>query len=164
MLKLNRASQSMTHDLRSRLPGSLIDDLNFIISLNIAFAGFLCSKEFTYSAQEYSDFNEFQNSGFTRLDITFASDYSYAIIRLKRSKIDYNNEGVNIVLFVTYKKTCPVNALKTLFKLNPQPPTSLLLRRQGGAAFTYEWFISTLKSLLANVGNINCSAFSGYSP
>ena len=99
------------------------EELNFNTACKIAFAGFLRSGEFCYSASDLKDKYTFINTKLTRSDITFAADDSYAILRLKRSKSDIDHQGVDIILAATNKPCCPVTALKTYLNLTP----SLLL-------------------------------------
>ena len=93
-----------------------IADLNFITACKVAWAGFLRCGEFTYSAKDYP------GSKLTRSDVTFDEAFSYAIIRLKRSKTDYDHKGVEIVLAASRDQVCPwpVSALRDLF---PQLPS-----------------------------------------
>lgn len=70
--------------------------------------------ELTYTAAEAKKAT-FAESGFKRLDISFAEGDQYAILRLKQGKTDMEDTGVQIILATTGKRTCPVAALKRLF-------------------------------------------------
>jgi hypothetical protein len=106
---------------------------------------------------------DFSSTGLTRSDITFAADQSYAILRLKRSKTDVNNNGVDIVLAATNKATCPVRSLQRLWRLDPQPQHAPLFRRTGGVAFTYESLLTDLRQQVRAIGVTNWHDFSGHS-
>jgi hypothetical protein len=105
-----------------------INNANFIVVAKVAFAGFLRSGEFTYDLSDLQDLRTFQQTKLLRLDITFGDLDDYAIISLKRSKTDYNHEGVEIVVAATGRSTCPVQALRHLFAIDPQPPNAPLFR------------------------------------
>ena len=122
------------------------EELNFNTACKIAFAGFLRSGEFCYSVSDLKDKHTFINTKLTRSDITFATDDSYAILRLKRSKSDIDHQGVDIILAATNKPCCPVTALKTLFEFDPQPPFAPLFRLRGGTC-NYNSFVSILRNV-----------------
>ena len=94
----------------------------------MAWAGFLRSGEFTYSQKDLVSSRNFVNTKLTRSDITFDESSEYAILRLKRSKTDYDHKGVEIVLAATHDEICPVTALQDLFAVDKQPPSAPLFR------------------------------------
>ncbi len=70
----------------------------------------------------------FAETSLTRSDISFAEGDQYAILRLKRSKINMEHTGVQIILAATGELTCPVAALRRLFIQDPCSPNAPLLR------------------------------------
>jgi hypothetical protein len=138
------------------------EELNFNTACKIAFAGFLRSGEFCYSVSDLKDKHTFINTKLTRSDITFATDDSYAILRLKRSKSDIDHQGVDIILAATNKPCCPVTALKTLLEFDPQPPFAPLFRLRGGTC-NYNSFVSILRNRLRALGLPNWDKYSGHS-
>jgi hypothetical protein len=107
--------------------GSLefINNINFVVAAKVAFAGFLRSGELTYDSSDLQDLRTFQQTRLVRSDITFGDLDDHAIISLKRSKTNYNHEGVETVVAATGSFTCPFQALRELFALDPQRRTLL---------------------------------------
>ena len=138
-----------------------IEELNFNSACKIAFAGFLRSGEFCYSASDLKDNHTFINTKLTRSDITFTTDDSYAVLHLKWSKSDTEHHGVDIILAATNGPCCPVTALKNLFKYDPQPPSAPLFRLQGPC--DYNSFISMLRNRLQALNVPNWQNYSGHS-
>jgi hypothetical protein len=139
-----------------------VDELNFNAACKIAFAGFLRSGEFTYSATDFKDTNTFTNTKLTRSDIRFSDDNKYAILRLKRSKTDTMHQGVEIILAASNNICCPVTALKTLLTRDPQPLSAPLFRLSG-APFDYNGFVKILRKRLREIGEPKAGLFSGHS-
>ena len=86
------------------------------------------------------------------------------ILRLKRSKTDTDDIGVEIVLAATHDQTCPVAALRALFNQDPQPRTAPLFRPTGrSTAFDRTPVISILQKRL-QVNNIHMpKSYTGHS-
>ena len=141
------------------IPAHSAEDLNIDATFKVAWAGFLRLGEITYTVADRKK-TSFQRLKPTRGDISFAENDQYATLRLKRSKTDTNHSGVQIVLAATNESTCPVTALRRLFRNDPQPSTSPLFRL--GTAFTRASVIASLKKRLIAAG-INDSAYSGHS-
>ena len=78
-----------------------IEELNFNSACKVAFAGFLCSGKFCYSASDLKDSYMFINTKLTQSDITFATDDSYAVLHLKWSKNNTEHYKVDIILAAT---------------------------------------------------------------
>lgn len=160
-LKKNRFP--ITKDILQKIiiprPHSLAD-LNHNTVFIVAWAGFLRSGEFTYTAQALED-PIFIQTHLTRSNITFEENYQYAILRLKFSKTDYDHTGVEIVLAATGDTLCPVGALKELFALDPMPPQAPLFSLQG-KPYTRKALINRLYLRLKN-NNLSNKGFSGYS-
>ena len=95
-----------------------INELNADAALKLAFVGFFRTKEITY---ENSDLAVFEHTELQRRDVTFAVDDEHAIINLRDSKCDYDHTGVEIIIARADAPTCPVQALRALFALDPQP-------------------------------------------
>jgi hypothetical protein len=70
------------------------------------------------------------NTQLIRLGVTLDEAFEYAIIRLKRSKADYDHKGVEIVLATCGPRdqVSPVPALGELFRRDTQPLVSLSVR------------------------------------
>lgn len=81
--------------IASRLPTS-IEDHNIDTAFKILWAGFLRLGEITSTSAEQSR-STFTDTGVTRSDISFAEIDQYAILRLKRSKNDTEQTGVQII-------------------------------------------------------------------
>jgi hypothetical protein len=104
----------------------------------------------------------FQQTRLLRSDITFGGLDDHAIISLKRSKTDYNHEGVEIVVAATGSSTCPVQALRELFAVDLQPPNSPLFRL-ATTPFSKASLIRILRSRLQALGYPNPDTFHGHS-
>ena len=72
----------------------------------LAFAGFLCMGEFTYTKVKEVNGLTFVVTGLTRSDVTLSTDH--VIIRLKRSKMDKMHQGISIFVASTGDSNCPV--------------------------------------------------------
>ncbi len=105
--------------------------------------------------------NTFINLKVTRSDVRFAENDQYAVLRLKRSKTDIKHTGVQIILSATGGPTCPVAALRRLFK-HVKRPASAPLFMLSNTAFSRTPVISILKSRLAQAG-LSETGFSGHS-
>jgi hypothetical protein len=84
-----------------------------------AFAGFLRLGEFTYETSDRRNRAYFRISHLTSGDSIISE--THAILRLRRSKRDYQHHGVTIQLARTGPKTCLVTASKPL--RGSTPPT-----------------------------------------
>lgn len=138
-----------------------IDELNYDVACKIAWAGFLRSGEFFYTQEDMND-PVFTQSHLTREDVTFASNNQYTILRLKFSKTDYDHSGVEIVLAATGTRTCPVAALRELFRRDPQPGRSPLFRLKDGKPFTRDSLVKYVKNRLRDNG-LSDVGYSGHS-
>ena len=83
-------------------------------------------KKLTYTAAKKTN-PFFKNMHLTKSDIIFSKQDLYAILRLKRSKINSNHTGVFIILAVTKNLTYPVTSLRFLFTHHLQLFYALLL-------------------------------------
>jgi hypothetical protein len=68
----------------------------------------------------------------------------HIIVSLKRSKTNYDYIGVNIIIAATATPTCPVRALRRLFKDDPQPLDSPLFRLLIGPLL-YQKFVAMIR-------------------
>jgi hypothetical protein len=139
-----------------------IPDINFSTACKVAWAGFLRSGEFTYSEKDQPFSRNFINTKLTRSDITFDEQSKYAILRLKRSKTDYDHKGVEIVLAATHNDICPVAALQELFQVDKQLSSAPLFRSETGA-FDYDYFVNTLRKHLRKIDDPRADRYSGHS-
>jgi hypothetical protein len=144
--------------------GRYFDDLNLDVALKVAFAGFLRMGEFTIkNSQADEDPDTFAYTRLTRRDITFAPDGSHAILRLKRSKADYEHRGVDVVLAATGTPTCPVAALIELFHRHSRNLDEPLFATSTGEPLRRNWVISHMRTRLLAVGVAIPSSYSGHS-
>lgn len=144
-------------------PQPSIEDINFSVASKVAFAGFMRSGEFTYTQKDLDKADTFSKTKLTRSDITFGGDNEYAILRLKRSKTDTDHEGIDIMLAATPSPTCPVAALRFLFKNDPQPTTAPLFSRGSNQPFTYQFLRSKLTSRLQECNVPDFETYTGHS-
>jgi hypothetical protein len=98
----------------------------------IAFKGFLYSGEFTYKAKDLYNKRSFKNTSLLYLDITFNNLDEHIIILLKQSKTNYNHISINIIIAIIATLTCLMQALRRLFKDDPQPLDSPLFQLSTG--------------------------------
>jgi hypothetical protein len=124
-----------------------VDKVNLIAALATGFAGFLRSGEFTYETRDLSSRRTFESTSLLRSDVRFSDSFDHAILTLKRSKTDLEHKGVQIVLAASLNSTCPVLALKRLFKNDVQPPNAPLFRFNS-RAFLYSNFVIALRRRL----------------
>jgi hypothetical protein len=96
-----------------------IDEINIVAAATVAFKGFLYSGEFTYEAKDLCNKCSFKNTSLLHSDITFSDLDEHVIVSLKRSKTNYDYIGVDIIIAATATPTCPVRALRRLFKDDP---------------------------------------------
>lgn len=147
------------------------EDINFDVASKVAFAGFLRMGEFTVkSSQLQEDSTTFAYTRLTRNDVSFAQDMSYATLRLKRSKADYNHRGIEIVLARTDTTTCPVRALCELIVDYPgigdtpdERGNEPLFRMSSGEPMSRNWMISQLRRRLQQAGIQTHTKYSGHS-
>jgi integrase len=131
---------------------STTDDITFTAATTVAFAGFLRIGEITTSRKDTRiPVESLRKLKPTRRDVTFATDGTHAILRLKRSKADKEHRGVDIVLPATGSTTCPVTALRTLFRRDPQDLDSFLFTHNG-RSITREWLINTMRTKMDQAG------------
>lgn len=140
-----------------------IEDLNFLTACKVAWAGFLRCGEFTYAPKDQPGSRIFTNTKLTRSDITFDEAFGYVIIRLKRSKTDFDHKGVEIVLAASYDRACPVSALRELSQKDKQPPSAPLFRSGSESPFDRNYFIDTLRKRLRIIGDPRADCYSGHS-
>ena len=145
------------------LPPKALDTLNHDTALKVAFAGFLRTKEVTCEASDMENQEVFEATKLQRRDTTFADDGNHVILNLRSSKSDLQHTGVEIVLAKTGTPTCPVEALESLFALDPQPGRAPLFRTSIGT-LSRDRYIANLRSKLRARGIRNWNLFSGHSP
>jgi len=131
---------------------STIDDITFHAAATVSFAGFLRIGEITTSRKDTRiPVESLRKLKPTRRDVTFAADGTHAILRLKRSKTDKEHRGVDIVLPATGSTTCPVTALRTLFRRDPRDLDSFLFTHEG-KSITRDWLIHTMRTKMDQAG------------
>ncbi len=127
-----------------------LDEFNIDVAFKVAWAGFLCLGEITYTSTDLKKAS-FSRTRVTRSDVSFAEGNQYEVLRLKQSKTDTKHTEVQIILAATGEKTCPVAALARLYTLNPQHPHAPLFRLSSGA-FSWHTIVSTIKKRISLLG------------
>lgn len=90
----------------------------------LAFASFLRIGEVTYDNKDLN--SDFFRLYITRGSIRISPNYDYIILLLPQGKTDIKNEGVQILIAATGDHLCPVQAIQTLFQMDPQLESALL--------------------------------------
>lgn len=98
----------------------IIKDLNIDEIFKIVLTDFLHLGKIIYISTELKK-NSFIEKFATKSDILFIKSDQYAIFKLKHSKIDIDNLGVQIMFTTTDKLTCLVKALRHVFQAELQP-------------------------------------------
>jgi hypothetical protein len=94
---------------------SSINNLNVIVALKVAYAGFLQGGEMFYDSKDLTNRSAFSNTKLSCLDITFSINDEHVVLTLKQSKTNTLHKGVNIILAVIGTATCLVLALYQLW-------------------------------------------------
>ena len=122
---VKRPRYPITKDVLTQVTTSLtpesLDDLNITTAFKVAWAAFMRLGEITYTTAQRRHIT-FHQTRLIRSDISFASDLSYAILRLKTSKTDIQHSRVEIMLAASGEATCPFTALRLLFERDPSQP------------------------------------------
>jgi hypothetical protein len=77
---------------------STVNRLNANAAFTIAFTRFIRIGEFTHKEGNLKDYAKFKEENFIQRCITYLEANNYYTLFLLRSKIDYNNIGVRIVI------------------------------------------------------------------
>jgi hypothetical protein len=116
--------------------------------------------EFTYTAKRAKG-KAFIHTELTRSDVHISKGLDYLTLSLKRSKMDRENQGVNIIVAATGDAACPVTLLRHLYNKALQPRDAPLFR------FNTRTFhrATVVKALHARLEclSINTKGFSGHS-
>jgi hypothetical protein len=139
-----------------------IDELNFVTAAVTCYAGFMRSGEITYEAKDRSNQQLFEKTALLRSDITFSDTDDHVIFALKVSKTDYDHKGVQIVIAASNSSTCPVRALRRLFKEDPQPLNAPLFRFST-RVFSYKNLVAVLRHRLDLKSIPDSHIYSGHS-
>jgi hypothetical protein len=143
-------------------PTGKVDEVNMVAAAVCCFSGFLRGGEVTFEDKDRSNQRNWEGTGLLRSDVTFSDTDEHVTLALKRSKTDYNHEGVEIIMSATGNSTCPVKALRRLFREDLQPINAPLFRF-ANRTFSYTNFVATLRSRLSRIGVPNCNLFTGHS-
>jgi hypothetical protein len=95
----------------------------------LAFAGFLRIGEVTYDNKDLNP--DFSRLHITRGSVRISPNHDHMILLLPRSKTDIKNEGVQILIAATGDHLCPIQAIRTLFQMDPQPESAPLFNSNG---------------------------------
>ena len=135
-------------------PFESLDETNVSAALRVGWAAMARLGEITYKKKDAA-----ADKTVKRGDVTFQD--GYAVLRLRHSKTDVEKEGVEILLAATSDHLCPVEALKTLFRKDPQPDSAPLfrLRHEG---FPKAYLIDKIRLRLRAAG-IDPASYSGHS-
>jgi hypothetical protein len=128
-----------------------VDRLNANAAFTTAFAGFMRMGEFTHKEVDLRDPERFKAEKLTRRCVTQSSANDYYTLFLPRSKTDYDNTGVRIVLAAANDDACPAFHINALLSQDPQGPDAPLLRLTSGA-FTRERALAILNKRLWRLG------------
>lgn len=109
----------------------------------------------------FSNSRRFPENNVTRSDITFGRRSQYVIVRLKRSKTDWERKGVEFIVASSQDDLCPVAALKNLFRMDPQPRNAPLFRFTPNPLTKLD-FVAVLRTRLRTAG-IDSSNYVGHS-
>lgn len=128
----------------------------------VAFAGFLRASEFTVKSKK-----KFSTATHpTRRSVEFFPDIAnptHARLSLPASKTDPFHKGVSIYLAAAPgAATCPIAALKHLFKDDVADLDGPLFRNPDGSALTHDFFVATVREAL-QAARYNSQEFSGHS-
>lgn len=142
---------------------SIISNASFDAAIKVAWSGFLRCGEFTLDKGEKFS----AASNLTRGCVSFVpsfADPTHVRLDLPASKTDPFRKGVSILLARAPpgSTTCPVDALKHLFTVDPQPLDQPLFSDSDGSALTRVYFVATLKRRLSTLG-FDASLFAGHS-
>ena len=83
-----------------------IDRLNGNAAFTMAFAGFMRMGEFTHNQSSLKDPARFQTENLTRRCVTQSAADDYYTLFFPRSKTDYDNTGVRIVIAAAEDNAC----------------------------------------------------------
>src|SRR5579859_4221235 len=131
------------------------DDINLRAAFCTAFAAFLRMAEFTWSCWNDKSFLQHLSRG----SVQFLGDK--VILTLPASKSDPFRQGVAIPLCSSGDSTCPVTALRLLYRRYPLPATAPLFSQACGP-FDRQWALRKVSQSLLFSG-INPKGFSGHS-
>ena len=107
--------------------------------------------EFTHKQADLRDHERFKVEKLTRRCVTQSHGDDYYTLFLPRSKTDYDNTGVRIILAAADDDACPASHMKALLSQDPQGPDAPLLRLTSGA-FTRERALAILNKRLCRLG------------
>jgi hypothetical protein len=138
-----------------------IDRINLNAAFSLAFAGFMRLGEITYKDAELKDPRRLRAEKVTRQGVTCSAAQDYLTVHLPRSKTDYNNQGIDILVAAAGDTACPVHHMLALMQQDPQEAGQPLFRLHNGA-FTRNRVLRLLSSRLTHCG-INAAAYKGHS-
>jgi integrase len=127
----------------------------------MAFAGFMRMGELTYRQSDLDNPDRFKTEKLTRRCITQSEGGDYYTLFLPRSKTDYDNSGVHIVIATANDAACPHYHMMALINNDTREPHAPLFSLSTGA-FTREKALSILNKRLRRMG-ISPQGFSGHS-
>ena len=136
---------------------STFDGSNIYASFCVAFSALLRPGELTWDKW---DPHLSPLTHVSRKSVTFTPEG--VIIHLPKSKTDQIRAGVNLTLSFANDTSCPVQALRHLFKTYPKPDSALLFARSIGA-FNKRWFSENITTTILKAGIPNASKYSGHS-
>src|SRR5204863_3934694 len=141
------------HDITKEILASIVsgfhdtyNDINLKAAFCTAFAAFLRLGEFTWD--EWNDHSHL--TCLSRGSIQFTVDGN-VLMNLPSSKTDQFRKGTVIPLSASHDTTCPVSALRLLFRRYPKPNTAPLFARAIGS-FNRSWVLARLQPLLRTAG------------
>ena len=126
---------------------SKVDRLNGNAAFTMAFAGFMRMGEFTHNQSSLKDPARFQTENLTRRCVIQSAAEDHYTLFLPRSKTDYNNTGVRIVIAAAEDNACPYLYIKKLLEGNLESLDTPLFRFLS-SAFIRERALTTLTKRL----------------
>ena len=134
---------------------STLDNLNIYASFCVAFAGFCRPSEITWEQWD----SQSPLTHVTRNSIQFTP--AGVAMHLPKSKTDQYRKGTTLTLSPASDPSCPVLALKRLFKAQPKSGSDPLFSRLF-SVFNKRWFAQHITETLLSAG-IDPSKYSGHS-
>lgn len=135
------------------------DDYNINAAFTLAFAAFLRLGEITFKPNADTTSLAFVREHVTRSDVMLEEDH--LVLRLKRSKTDYEHQGVSITVAASGLDTCPVRHMQLLLSNHRALPTAPLFILSDGT-FSRQ-AISRIIAERLRWGGIDPTGYTGHS-
>ncbi|KAF2181888.1 hypothetical protein K469DRAFT_791696 [Zopfia rhizophila CBS 207.26] len=117
--------------------------------------------EFTYKMSDLKDVRRFAAERLTRRCVTLSTAGDHMILHLPRSKTDYDNTGVDIVVATAADDACPIHYMDILLQQELKEDGQPFFRLSNGA-FTCDRVLKLLADRLHRCGR-SSEGFRGHS-